>query len=50
MRLMVEGHSPASEDHLDPGVLVGGLHADMYPNRSHRLTAAELIRERAKRG
>lgn len=22
MRLMVEGHSPASEDHLDPGVLV----------------------------
>lgn len=35
---------------VDPGDLVRGLELTQLPARSHRLTAAELIRERRKRG
>jgi transcriptional regulator with XRE-family HTH domain len=35
---------------IDPSELVRGLGLDEIPPRSHRLTAADLIRERTKRG
>lgn len=35
---------------LDPGELVRGMTADLYPGRSHRLTAADLIAERRRLG
>lgn len=34
---------------LDPAVLVGGLGLQDLPEPSHQLTAADLIRERARR-
>lgn len=33
----------------DPGRFVTGFTADMYPKRSHRLTAADFIAERQRR-
>lgn len=34
---------------LDPGDLVAGLTSDMVPHRTHKLTAADLIREQRRR-
>jgi transcriptional regulator with XRE-family HTH domain len=34
---------------IDPAELVKGLGLDLIPARTHRLTAADLIRERARR-
>ncbi|MGK9147592.1 helix-turn-helix domain-containing protein [Plantibacter flavus] len=31
---------------VDPGTLIAGLHADMYPGRTHKLTARDLIEAR----
>lgn len=33
---------------IDPAKLVGGLDADMVPERGHTVTAADLIKARAK--
>jgi transcriptional regulator with XRE-family HTH domain len=33
----------------DPSDFVAGLTADMYPHRSHRMTAADFLREERRR-
>jgi transcriptional regulator with XRE-family HTH domain len=35
---------------VDPGALLTGIPDDSVPGRTHRLTAADLIRERKDRG
>lgn len=39
----------ATAINIDPAKLVEGLDADMVPNRSHTVTAAELIAARKKK-
>lgn len=34
----------------DPADLVKGMHADMYPDRSHKFTARDLTEARRKQG
>ena len=39
----------ASALEIDPGTLISSLHADHFGQRTHQLTAKDLIRERRER-